>query len=183
MAKRVRVNINGIVQGVGFRPLVYRYAKRGNLAGWVSNTSEGVVIEVEGNSEKVDDFLKSLKSFPPPQAKITRLSTSLIPPQNDKQFEILPSIVHSQVKTQISPDIATCPECLEELSSPGDRRYLYPFLNCTNCGPRFTIIKDIPYDRNKTTMEKFMMCSQCQEEYQDPLNRRFHAQPNACPEC
>jgi len=183
MAKRVRVNINGIVQGVGFRPLVYRYAKRGNLAGWVSNTSEGVVIEVEGNSEKVDDFLKSLKSFPPPQAKITRLSTSLIPPQNDKQFEILPSIVYSQVKTQISPDIATCPECLEELSSPGDRRYLYPFLNCTNCGPRFTIIKDIPYDRNKTTMEKFMMCSQCQEEYQDPLNRRFHAQPNACPEC
>jgi len=183
VAKRVRVNINGIVQGVGFRPLVYRYAKRGNLAGWVSNTSEGVVIEVEGNSEKVDDFLKSLKSFPPPQAKITRLSTSLIPPQNDKQFEILPSIVHSQVKTQISPDIATCPECLEELSSPGDRRYLYPFLNCTNCGPRFTIIKDIPYDRNKTTMEKFMMCSQCQEEYQDPLNRRFHAQPNACPEC
>ena len=183
MAKRVRVNINGIVQGVGFRPLVYRYAKRGNLAGWVSNTSEGVVIEVEGNSEKVDDFLKSLKSFPPPQAKITRLSTSLIPPQNDKQFEILPSIVHSQVKTQISPDIATCPECLEELLEPGNRRYFYPFLNCTNCGPRFTIIKDIPYDRNKTTMEKFMMCSQCQEEYQDPLNRRFHAQPNACPEC
>ncbi|MCK4245381.1 MAG: carbamoyltransferase HypF [Candidatus Omnitrophica bacterium] len=181
--RRVRVNIDGIVQGVGFRPLVYRYAKRGNLAGWVSNTSEGVIIEVEGNSEKVDDFLKSLKSFPPPQAKITRLSASLIPPQNDKQFEILPSVIYSQVKTLASPDIATCPECLEELLDPGNRRYLYPFLNCTNCGPRFTIIKGIPYDRSETTMEKFMMCSQCQREYKDPLNRRFHAQPNACSEC
>ncbi len=181
--KRVRINIDGIVQGVGFRPLVYRYAKRRNLAGWVSNTSEGVVIEVEGNSEKVDDFLKSLKSSPPPQAKITRLSTSLIPPQNEKQFEILPSVTNSQVKTLASPDIATCPECLEELLDPGNRRWLYPFLNCTNCGPRFTIIKGIPYDRSETTMEKFMMCSDCQKEYRNPLNRRFHAQPNACPKC
>lgn len=181
--KRVRINVNGRVQGVGFRPTVYRYAKGRNLCGWVSNTSQGVIIEVEGAEDDVDDFLKNLKSFPPPQAEITHLATSSLPVQNDLQFKILPSITQSQVKTQISPDIATCRDCLKELFESGDRRYLYPFLNCTNCGPRFTIVKNIPYDRDKTTMEKFVMCSPCQEEYEDPLKRRFHAQPNACPEC
>jgi len=180
---RIRINVNGRVQGVGFRPTVYRYAKGRNLCGWVSNTSQGVIIEVEGDEENVDDFLKSLKSSPPPQAEISHLTTSSLSLQNDVRFKILPSVTQSQVKTQISPDIATCKDCLKELFEPSDRRYLYPFLNCTNCGPRFTIVKNIPYDRDKTTMEKFVMCSPCREEYENPLKRRFHAQPNACPEC
>jgi len=182
-SKRLRIDVKGRVQGVGFRPVVYRYAKERGLSGWVSNTSEGVVIEVEGDSEEIDDFLKTLKAFPPRQAKITALSTYLLPVKNEGQFSILPSIAKAKIRTQVSPDIATCPECLKELLDPTNRRYLYPFINCTNCGPRFTIVKSIPYDRDKTTMGNFAMCPQCQEEYNDPLNRRFHAQPNACPQC
>ncbi len=181
--KRVRININGRVQGVGFRPTVYRYAKNRNLTGWVSNTSSGVVIEVEGDLETIEGFINSIKAFPPPQANITSLSTSFLNVKNEKQFTILPSVTHSQPKTQVSPDIAICRDCLKELFNPNDRRYLYPFLNCTNCGPRFTIIKGIPYDRKNTTMKKFKMCPVCEDEYNDPMNRRFHAQPNACAEC
>ena len=203
--KRVRIDINGRVQGVGFRPTVYRYARDRNLAGWVSNTSSGVIIEAEGDSRRVDDFLKSVQSSPPPQSEITAFSVSLLPLRNDKQFEILRSIAQPQinpakrdagalarseaertsggVKTQISPDIATCDECFGELFDPGNRRHLYPFLNCTNCGPRFTIVNNIPYDRDRTTMKEFVMCPECHGEYKDPLNRRFHAQPNACGKC
>lgn len=195
--KRLRIDINGIVQGVGFRPTVYRYAKEKELSGWVSNTSSGVIIEVEGASSNIDDFLHSLKSSPPPQAQINDIKICSLTIQNENQFKILPSIISPNIKTQrsstlvqrsstlvqISPDIATCPECLRELFNPGDRRYLYPFLNCTHCGPRFTIVKSIPYDRNNTTMEKFTMCPLCRAEYDNPLDRRFHAQPNACPKC
>ena len=181
--KRVRINVQGRVQGVGFRPTVYRYAKERNLSGWTANTSKGVQIEVEGDNEKIDDFINSLKLNPPPQAKITNLETYPLLPQNENKFKIRPSISQTEIKTQISPDIATCKECLGELFSFKNHRYFYPFLNCTNCGPRFTIVRDIPYDRNKTTMKKFMMCPSCLEEYENPLNRRFHTQPNACPKC
>ena len=181
--KRIGVSISGMVQGVGFRPTVYRYAKASGLSGWVSNTSQGVIIEVEGESEKITDFLKCLKSSPPPRAEITNLVASSLPLQNDRQFRILPSLTKTRPKTQISPDIAVCPECLKEILDSADRRYLYPFLNCTNCRPRFTIIKSIPYDRLQTTMEKFAICPACRQEYEDPVNRRFHAQPNACPQC
>jgi len=181
--KRIGVNISGRVQGVGFRPTVYRYAKASGLSGWVSNTSQGVIIEVEGESEKITDFLKRLKSSPPPRAEITNLVASSLPLQSDRQFRILPSLSKTRPKTQISPDIAVCPECLKEILDSANRRYLYPFLNCTNCGPRFTIIKGIPYDRPQTTMKEFIMCPDCQKEYHDPLNRRFYAQPNACSKC
>ena len=181
--KRIRVTVRGRVQGVGFRPTTYRYAKERDLNGWISNTSEGVIVEVEGEIEKVDDFLQELRSAPPPQAEITDLEFHDIPAKHEGTFEILPSITRAEVNTQISPDIATCPECLKELFDSQDRRYSYPFLNCTNCGPRFTIIENIPYDRDKTTMKNFLMCPRCSEEYENPANRRFHAQPNACPEC
>ncbi len=181
--KRLRVEVQGRVQGVGFRPTVYRYARERNLTGCVSNTSAGVTVEVEGEEKDVDDFIESLSSSPPPQAEITRLVVFPLPLQDDMQFEILPSRPSPVAEAQVSPDVATCPECLRELFDPGDRRYLYPFLNCTSCGPRFTIIEDIPYDRDKTTMRKFAMCSECRSEYEDPLNRRFHAQPNACADC
>lgn len=181
--KRIGVSINGRVQGVGFRPTVYRYAKASGLSGWVSNTSQGVIIEVEGESEKITDFLKRLKSSPPPRAEITNLVASSLPLQSDRQFRILPSLSKTRPKTQISPDIAVCPACLKEVLDSANRRYLYPFLNCTNCGPRFTIIKSVPYDRPQTTMKEFIMCPDCQKEYQDPLNRRFYAQPNACSKC
>ncbi|MBU4484571.1 carbamoyltransferase HypF, partial [bacterium] len=180
---RVRIDVNGRVQGVGFRPTVYRYALERGLVGWVSNTSHGVIIELEGISESVDDFIETLKSAPPPQAKITDITTRNLPLKQDKKFEIRPSVVAANAKTQISADISTCSDCLSELKDSKDRRYGYPFLNCTNCGPRFTIIKDIPYDRCKTTMDEFKMCPKCQAEYDDPSNRRFHAQPNACYQC
>ncbi len=181
--KRVRIEINGNVQGVGFRPTVYRYAKERGLAGWVSNTSEGVIIEAEGDSEKISDFVEKIKSSPPPHARISNLLAFVLPVQDDNQFEILPSIRQSDIKTDVSPDIATCPECLEELADLKNHRFQYPFINCTNCGPRFTIISNVPYDRDKTMMKKFIMCPGCRGEYENPLDRRFHAQPNACKEC
>jgi len=181
--KRIRVTVTGRVQGVGFRPLVYRYATRLGLVGWVANTSTGVIIEVEGDPPKIERFITLLKTEPPPQAEITNIDITSLPLKHEREFKILPSITQAHVKTQVSPDIATCGDCLRELFDPNDRRYLYPFINCTNCGPRFTIVKDIPYDRHNTTMAKFKMCHACQSEYDDPLTRRFHAQPNACPVC
>ncbi len=181
--KRLKIDVQGRVQGVGFRPMVYRYARQRNLTGWVLNSPQGVVIEIEGEAEKTDDFVHTLKSAPPPQAEIVSLSVSPLPVKNEKGFRILPSIAHTRIKTQVSPDIAICPDCLRELFDPNDRRFRYPFINCTNCGPRFTIVKNIPYDRKMTTMKKFVMCPRCQAEYDNPLDRRFHAQPNACPVC
>jgi hydrogenase maturation protein HypF len=178
-----RISIRGVVQGVGFRPFVYQLAVKHNLRGWVRNTSEDVKIEVEGEGGDIERFLQGLQEEAPPLAHIEGISTTTSTPAGYEKFEILESLAQEGKYQLVSPDIATCPECREEIFDPIDRRYRYPFTNCTNCGPRFTIIADIPYDRPKTTMKSFRMCPECQGEYDDPLNRRFHAQPNACPVC
>jgi len=177
------ISVRGVVQGVGFRPFVYQLATRHNLKGWVCNTSEDVKIEVEGEAEAVEQFLLDLTEKAPPRATIEDTTVTHHPPKNYGRFEIRHSITEEGKYQLISPDIATCQDCQKEILSPEDRRYHYPFTNCTNCGPRFTIIEDIPYDRPRTTMRHFQMCPECQREYDDPLNRRFHAQPNACPRC
>jgi hydrogenase maturation protein HypF len=182
MHTRRQIEVSGIVQGVGFRPFVYRLAENCKLTGTICNTAAGVAIEVQGNTEAVAQFELSLPLEAPPLARITEVSSREIPVITETDFRI----VHSEageVHTLISPDIAICPDCLRELFDRTDRRYRYPFINCTNCGPRFTIVRDIPYDRASTSMAEFRMCPQCQSEYDDPRNRRFHAQPNACPEC
>jgi len=182
MAVRAQVVVRGIVQGVGFRPFVYRLAREHGLGGWVLNSTQGVVIEVEGERERVQGFLGQLQAEPPPQALIERVETSLLPPVGYSSFVIEASREGSEF-VLISPDISICSDCLRELRDPHDPRYCYPFINCTNCGPRFTIISDIPYDRPKTTMRVFAMCPRCDREYHEPADRRFHAQPNACPVC
>jgi hydrogenase maturation protein HypF len=181
--KRLRLEVKGTVQGVGFRPTVYRYAKERSLGGWVSNTSAGVVIEVEGPAERVDDFVTALRRSPPPRADITSMDLSELPLGHDKEFRIKASAPEDEPRTEVSPDLATCADCLRELADPRDKRRSYPFINCTNCGPRFTIVEGIPYDRGRTVMRRFRMCPECQREYSDPMDRRFHAQPNACPAC
>jgi hydrogenase maturation protein HypF len=180
---RRQISVRGVVQGVGFRPFVYRLAHDQGLAGWVLNHSGGVEIEVEGPPPALDAFLHDLSAQAPPLARIVGVDATDISPNGDTQFEIHHSVAEEGRYQLISPDIATCDDCLRELLDPQDRRYRYPFTNCTNCGPRFTIIRDIPYDRPLTTMQPFRMCPDCQREYDDPLNRRFHAQPNACPVC
>ncbi|MBC7258848.1 MAG: carbamoyltransferase HypF [Chloroflexi bacterium] len=177
-----RFKITGVVQGVGFRPFVYGLAVSLGLSGWVINTSSGVVIEAEGSPEALEAFARDLVAKAPPVAHIESVQRVDIPPNGWERFEIRESKAEAGY-VLISPDIATCPECLREIFDPDDRRYRYPFTNCTNCGPRFTIIADVPYDRPLTTMAAFQMCPDCQAEYDDPLNRRFHAQPNACPVC
>ena len=179
----LQISVRGVVQGVGFRPFVYQLATKYNLKGWVCNTSGDVKIEVEGEREAWQQFLADLEALAPPQARIESISTSQHPPLGYESFEIRHSIAEEGKYQLVSPDIATCDACKQELFNPDDRRYRYPFTNCTNCGPRFTIIEDVPYDRPKTTMRCFQMCPDCQREYDDPLNRRFHAQPNACPRC
>ncbi|HIQ06428.1 MAG TPA: carbamoyltransferase HypF [Anaerolineae bacterium] len=177
-----RIHVNGIVQGVGYRPFVYRLAHELDVTGWVRNSSTGVDIEVEGEAEAVMAFVEALTAQAPPLARVQRVDVHPISPNGFREFTIRYS--HSQAGfTLVSPDVATCPDCLRELFDPTDRRYRYPFINCTNCGPRFTIIQALPYDRPNTTMRVFPMCAECQAEYDDPLNRRFHAQPNACPAC
>jgi hydrogenase maturation protein HypF len=178
-----RISVHGIVQGVGFRPFVYRLATELNLKGWVCNTSEDVKIEIEGEREAIEKFCLELKMKTPPLARIEDIAITYHHPVSYKDFEIRGSLATKGKYQLISPDIATCQACLSELLDPNDRRYRYPFTNCTNCGPRFTIIDDMPYDRPKTTMRYFPMCPQCQAEYDNPLDRRFHAQPNACPKC
>ena len=177
------VRVWGIVQGVGFRPFVFRLAHDHNLKGSVRNTSCNVEIEIEGKREDIDDFLNDLEAKSPPMSHIEKIEHSFLPAKGFKSFDILPSRSEEGRHQLVSPDIATCEDCTRELFNPLDRRYLYPFINCTNCGPRFTIIEDIPYDRAKTTMREFEMCPVCQKEYDDPLDRRFHAQPNACGRC
>ena len=181
--KSASISVRGIVQGVGFRPFVYGLAVEHNLKGWVYNTSEDVKIEVEGEVEAVEQFERELETKAPPLAHIENVNIEHHPPFGYKNFEIRQSQAQEGKYQLISPDIATCQACLGELLNPEDRRYRYPFTNCTNCGPRFTIIEDMPYDRPKTTMRSFRMCPQCQAEYDNPLDRRFHAQPNACPKC
>jgi hydrogenase maturation protein HypF len=181
--KLARVSVRGVVQGVGFRPFVYRLAQEYSLKGWVRNTSGSVEIEVEGNEEAVRSFLTDLEAKAPPMAHIEKVEATFHSPKGYTEFKIWESLSREGQYQLVSPDIATCEDCKQEIFSPTDRRFRYPFTNCTNCGPRFTIIEDIPYDRPKTTMRKFKMCPQCRREYADPLNRRFHAQPNACPQC
>jgi hydrogenase maturation protein HypF len=180
---RRHITVSGIVQGVGFRPYVYRLANERNLAGTITNTASGVTIEVQGARESVDEFVARLPNHAPPLARITDIAVLDLPCNGDREFRIIASKRGEAVHTLISPDVATCDECLRELFDSNDRRYRYPFINCTNCGPRFTIVRDIPYDRPRTSMAVFPMCSACQTEYNDPLNRRFHAQPNACWDC
>jgi hydrogenase maturation protein HypF len=178
-----RIRVRGVVQGVGFRPFVYQLALSHGLGGWVCNTSEDVRIEVEGPSPGVHGFIARLRSDAPPLARIEEIHWESAEPQGYGVFQIRESLSEEGRYQRISPDIATCEPCLEEILEPTARRYRYPFTNCTNCGPRLTIIRDIPYDRPKTTMHPFRMCPDCQREYDDPLDRRFHAQPNCCPRC
>jgi hydrogenase maturation protein HypF len=181
--KLASISVRGIVQGVGFRPFVYGLAVKHNLKGWVYNTSEDVKIEVEGAAKAIKQFERELETKAPPLAHIENVAIEYHPPRGYKNFEIRQSQAQAGKYQLISPDVATCPACLGELLNPEDRRYRYPFTNCTNCGPRFTIIEDMPYDRPQTTMRYFQMCPQCQAEYDNPRDRRFHAQPNACPKC
>lgn len=180
---RARLLVYGVVQGVGFRPFVDRFARENRLTGWVLNASSGVEIEVEGKRNDVKKFVDGFSENAPPMSLISHIDVSDLPPVGYKDFVIKKSIVQPQEFTLISPDMATCEDCLKELQDPQDRRFGYPFINCTNCGPRYTIIRDIPYDRSKTTMKKFVMCPACQKEYKEITNRRFHTQPNACPDC
>ena len=183
MLKRAQLEIKGYVQGVGFRPFVYRIARMWSLSGFVKNVTSGVIIEVEGEEENIAGFMRSLKNELPPAASITEINIRWIDTKFEKEFRIVKSENREDVFGEMVPDLATCPDCLSELFDSADRRYLYPFINCTNCGPRFTIIESLPYDRISTTMREFKMCELCQSEYENPLSRRFHAQPNACGIC
>ncbi len=180
---RRRIFIQGIVQGVGFRPFVYGQAHHYGLHGFVLNDSSGVTIEVEGSVTDLDAFQRALTEKAPPLARIDTLTVEQISLHLDTAFVIAHSQSNSERLALISPDTSTCADCLHELFDPTDRRYRYPFINCTNCGPRFTIVQGVPYDRANTTMSVFPQCPNCQAEYDDPLSRRFHAQPNACPVC
>jgi hydrogenase maturation protein HypF len=181
--ERRAVAVQGVVQGVGFRPFVYGLASRLHLRGFVKNRTGGVLIEVEGEVPSLDRFLTELVAGPPPLAHIDRLSWERRPPRGDRLFHIEPSEADGAAAVFVSPDVATCADCLAELFDPADRRHHYPFLNCTNCGPRLTIVTGAPYDRARTTMSSFPMCAACRAEYEDPANRRFHAQPTCCPAC
>ena len=180
---RTRVRVEGIVQGVGFRPFVHALAGRLGLAGLVGNDAAGVFVEVEGASETVERFLEALAAEAPPLALIERVTATPLAPTGGRGFTIAPSQAGGERQTLVSPDTATCDDCLRELADPADRRHRYPFINCTNCGPRFTIVTDVPYDRPATTMAGFAMCADCAREYHDPADRRFHAQPVCCPAC
>lgn len=179
-----QIQVNGIVQGVGFRPFIYRIAHQFNLAGHISNSGSGVVITVAGDIRDIEALVHSIQHHAPPLARITSLNRSPATlPAQTSSFSILESDTGGQSNTHVSPDIATCADCLREITDSGDRRHQYPFTNCTNCGPRYTIIRSLPYDRTRTTMDIFTMCPECLAEYSDPMNRRFHAQPNACSVC
>jgi hydrogenase maturation protein HypF len=180
---RVRARIEGTVQGVGFRPYVYRLADELGVAGHVLNDSQGVVVEVEAPEETVERFLARLPAEAPPLATVDRVVAEPLEELGEHGFAIRESPSGGEPRAAVTPDSATCDDCLAELFDPADRRHRYPFTNCTNCGPRFTIVRDVPYDRPSTTMAGFTMCDACRAEYEDPADRRFHAQPNACPEC
>ena len=181
--RRVRIEVQGIVQGVEFRPFVYSLARRLDLTGFVRNHSRGVSIEIEGSPTALSQFVSSLRCDGPPLAQIDSIDVSAISTDSDHDFRIVASEPIDSASTPVSPDVAPCDECLRELSDPADRRSRYPFINCTNCGPRYTIVRDLPYDRALTTMSNFPMCAACETEYHDPADRRYHAQPNACSTC
>ena len=181
--ERLRLTLRGAVQGVGFRPFVYRLATEMSLTGWVLNSSAGLVVEVEGPADDLRRFEERIESERPKASVVTARESAWIAPEGSTQFEIHLSDSGTSKSVNVLPDLATCADCREELFDPANRRFLYPFTNCTNCGPRYTIVRDIPYDRPNTTMREFVLCPQCREEYENPANRRFHAQPNACPAC
>jgi hydrogenase maturation protein HypF len=181
--RRIRARIDGTVQGVGFRPYVYRLASELGLDGWVLNDTAGVVVEVEADPNAVERFFARLEPEAPPLASIGHVTAEPVDPTGVHGFTIRDSPRRGEPRAAVSPDSATCPDCLAELLDPLDRRFRYPFINCTNCGPRFTIVRGVPYDRPYTTMSGFEMCRACRAEYDDPADRRFHAQPNACPAC
>ncbi len=183
MPLRLHIEVAGCVQGVGFRPTVYRHATALGLTGFVSNGTGGVVIEVEGSSAAVTEFRHRLETQPPPQARIEAVRVREVAPQQSPTFEITASERSGDLAAGMPPDLALCDDCRHELFTPGDRRHRYPFINCTNCGPRFTIIGALPYDRERTSMAPFVMCPDCAAEYADPRDRRFDAQPDACPVC
>lgn len=180
--KRYSITIRGIVQGVGFRPFVYRLAAAAGLSGWVRNGADGVTIEIQGGEKELEQFLFSLEHEAPPLALIQSLHSATMPLVADNSFRIIASSSEAG-STPVPPDCDVCPDCIRELFDPTNRRYRYPFINCTNCGPRYSIITATPYDRPNTTMAKFPLCPECEREYRDPLNRRFHAQPVACTAC
>jgi len=179
----LKIAIRGAVQGVGFRPFVYRLATELGLAGWVKNSSQGVLLEVEGPQPDAESFLHRLQKEKPPRSSVQSLEALWLSPAHHQGFKIRGSESNGHKTALVLPDIATCPDCLHEIFDPRNRRFFYPFTNCTNCGPRFSIIESLPYDRRNTSMKVFTMCPQCCAEYEDPRNRRFHAQPNACPKC
>jgi hydrogenase maturation protein HypF len=181
--QRLRITLRGAVQGVGFRPFVYRLATEMCLTGWVLNSSAGLIVEVEGTPDELRRFEQRIESERPKASVVTVRESEWIPVQGSTEFEIHHSDTGSTKSVNVLPDLATCPDCRAELLDPANRRFQYPFINCTNCGPRYTIVVDIPYDRPNTTMREFVLCPACHEEYENPSNRRFHAQPNACPVC
>ncbi len=184
MIEALKIHVTGIVQGVGFRPFIYRLAKRYQINGWVLNAADGVTIHAEGEGEQLDKLVLAISNDAPAAANVREIELEEVPIQGFDMFEIrFSDQAEVQKTTLVSPDLATCDDCVRELFDPADKRYHYPFINCTNCGPRFTIIRDLPYDRAKTSMSVFPMCSDCDREYHDPLNRRFHAQPDACFDC
>src|SRR6478736_4089585 len=179
-----RIRVTGTVQGVGFRPFVHRAATGLGLAGWVANDSAGVLIDVEGTRDDLDLLVRTLTESPPPLARVATVSVEAsLAPTGADAFRIVATRVHGPRTAPVSVDTAPCGACLAEMFDPADRRYRYPFINCTNCGPRYTIVRAVPYDRPATTMAGFAMCPACRTEYDDPADRRFHAQPNACPVC
>ncbi len=180
---RKRIHVRGVVQGVGFRPFVYRLARCHQLAGFVCNTPDGVLIEVEGQDAAIATFVQALTHDPPPKAEIAQVASSDMDLRGENEFVIRESVEREFSAVLVSPDIATCDDCRREFTDAKNRRFGYPFTNCTQCGPRYSIVEDVPYDRPNTTMREFQMCAECQMEYDDPGNRRFHAQPNACPRC
>jgi hydrogenase maturation protein HypF len=183
MVSAAKIRLEGVIQGVGFRPFIFRLCRESSLTGFILNTSSGVEIHVEASREAIISFYENLEENLPPLAKVTQKEITFVKPAGYNDFSIKESLKTRERSALISPDIATCPDCLKELFDPQDRRFLYPFINCTNCGPRFSIIEGLPYDRPLTTMSSFKMCPACKTEYKDVRQRRFHAQPNACPEC
>ena len=182
-SSRVRARVQGVVQGVGFRPFVYRLAREEQLGGFVLNDERGVVLEVDGRPDAVESFLARLACESPPLAVVERVDCDRLPSTGERDFRIVESVAGGDADALVSHDEATCDDCLAELRDPGDRRFRYPFINCTNCGPRFTIVQGVPYDRPFTTMAPSRCATACRREYDDPGDRRFHAQPNACPAC
>lgn len=183
MIQKVKIVIRGVVQGVGFRPFIFRLAKELDVKGWIINSSQGVFIDAESDRKTLESFIKKIESDRPKNSYIQSFEHTWLDAEGFETFEIRESKESGSKTALVLPDISTCNDCLEEIFDPGNRRYLYPFTNCTNCGPRYSIIADLPYDRCNTTMVEFEMCPECRAEYTDPLNRRFHAEPTACPKC